>query len=109
MYIRNPTIKSSKSIKSMTEELEVMELHSTDGFYLDGIDPDVLGYVHDLIKRLTTFSLNSDARLESRDGALEVLTRILKLRTCKRNNLAKIAEALKSLIESTPHLQTDPQ
>lgn len=109
MYIKSPQTKGISSTQTLTKELEIMEVHSSDGHFLDGIDPDVLGYVHDLIRKITTFSPNSDARLESRNAALEVLTKIVKLKACKQNNLVKVAKALKFLIESTPPLQTDPQ
>ena len=109
MYIKSSAGKRIPSTPTLTRELEIMEAHSSDGHFLDGIDPDVLGYVHDLIRKITTFSPNSNARLESRQGALDVLSKVLKLRACKQNNLVKVAKALKFLIESTPPLQTDPQ
>ena len=109
MYIKSANQKRNSASNEFPKELEIAEVYSRDEQFSDGIDPDVLGYVHDLIRKITTFSPNSDARLESRDGALEVLNKILKLRDCKKNNLVKVATALKFLIESTPHLQTDPQ
>lgn len=108
MYIKSTNIKLSKSSKTLAQELEIMELHSNEGPFIDGIDPDVLGYVHDLIRKFTSFSPSSSARLESRQGALEVLSKIEKLRSANNANV-KVAKALKFLIESTPHLQTDPQ
>jgi hypothetical protein len=108
MYIKSTASKRRSPIRTLTQELEIMELHSNEGPFLDGIDPDVLGYVHDLIRKFTSFSPNSSARLESRQGALEVLSKMVKLRACNHSN-AKVAKALKFLIESTPPLQTDPQ
>ena len=109
MYIKSTNQKQNLVGKELTKELEIIEVHCSDDHFADGIDPDVLGYVHDLIRKITTFSPNAEARLESRDGALEVLTKILKLRDSKKNNIVKVATALKFLIESTHHLQTDPQ